>query len=631
MIASVRNARVLLLALSMGCSRGPQYAIKFTEVTKQAGLSYQGISYGAACGDVDNDGDCDIYVPRHFLKNTAGLLIYDSGSFIDVANYYFEEPTVDRSGDRHGAAFVDIDGDGDQDLAVATGAHLGTGEEPNKIFLNEDHRLRDAAESVGLAAPMLRGRQFLFVDLNGDQALDAVLAARRRPTPAMGHTTYVQEVDQMGAKFRPAPEFSNFTNIDGEFVQLGWLPELGNVLFVHGWPAHLYKVRDDGLEDVTNQVGLKDLNSVADATWADFDGDADLDLFCAVEFQQSDEAINENGVAEAELVSHAQEREIQITPRRGDEPLDLRAWGIQPAQILIAEGNLAAPSSTLVLNPEDSAGVGPPTEDRSLRVGFDASLKGWRIILSSQAWSRVALRTSFSHGVKSVKPVGFENSHNRLQSRLFFWENGRFVEQTQKSGIPRTAAASAAAADFDCDGDLDIHLVCSTRVRNLPDLLLENDGAGHFTVHKDGAGASGSRYGVGDTVSVLDYDRDGGPDLFVTNGQGDMPFCEDGPEQLFHNTGRRGHWLELDLAGQPPNRDAIGARVTVRAGGRKIFRFQDGGMHARAQNDRMLHFGLGAADAYDQISIVWPGGAEQTLGPGPADRVMKIEELPAEQ
>jgi hypothetical protein len=446
--------------------------------------------------------------------------------------------------------------------------------------------------------------------------------------------------------YRRAPQAWDFIADDGEFAQLTWLPGVGPTLFVHGWPCHLYSIRKDGLEDITTRVGLQNLGAVTDAAWADFDGDGDLDLYCGTGSQRSDVTMNERGVVKCVLITAGQDREVRITPKHSGDQMTLRVWGAAPDELHIGSntsgvvsGNnlgtwttneVAVTSATLELNSVETIGLPIPTGKRSVCVGFDPEENCWRIVSSSQSWARTAFTASFANGVSRVVPVGFSPADVFEQDRVFFWENHRFVEKSRPARAPRTAAASVAAADFDCDGDVDVYVVCSTCVRNLPDLFLENDGAGYFAVDHSGAGAAGSSYGCGDAVSILDYDNDGGLDLFLTNGQYDPPFCDDGPEQLYRNVGHRGHWLEVDLVGKGPNRDAIGARVTVIAGGRKVFRLQDGGVHCRAQNHSRLHFGLGAAAIVEKIHVVWPNGEEQTIGEVEADRIVRIEELPAE-
>jgi hypothetical protein len=188
-----------------------------------------------------------------------------------------------------------------------------------------------------------------------------------------------------------------------------------------------------------------------------------------------------------------------------------------------------------------------------------------------------------------------------------------------------TACHYVVAADFDNDMDEDLYMVCTGPVRNLPNRLLENDGRGRFTVVEGAGGAAGSMAGRGDTVVVADYDRDGFLDLFITNwADPTSPFVADGPHQLYRNRGNENHWIEIDLQGRDPNRDAIGAVVELKAGGRWQFRVQGGGMHRMSQNHARLHFGTGPHTSIELLRVHWPHGGTTVLRQVPADQILTI-------
>jgi hypothetical protein len=110
-----------------------------------------------------------------------------------------------------------------------------------------------------------------------------------------------------------------------------------------------------------------------------------------------------------------------------------------------------------------------------------------------------------------------------------------------------------------------------------------------------------------------DYDNDGDVDMLVVN-------LDDRPTLLRNDTTGGGHWITIALAGTKSNRDAIGARVRVTAGGRtQISEVRSGGSYL-SQNDRRAHFGLGPATRVDRIEIRWPGGAVETATGLAADR-----------
>ncbi len=80
------------------------------------------------------------------------------------------------------------------------------------------------------------------------------------------------------------------------------------------------------------------------------------------------------------------------------------------------------------------------------------------------------------------------------------------------------------------------------------------------------------------------------------------------PLAYFHNRCEGGRFLTLRLEGRASNRDSIGAKVAVVAGGCRRVGFRVGGGSYQSASDPRLHFGLGLADRIELIEIVWPSG-----------------------
>jgi len=144
-----------------------------------------------------------------------------------------------------------------------------------------------------------------------------------------------------------------------------------------------------------------------------------------------------------------------------------------------------------------------------------------------------------------------------------------------------------------------------------------NDGAGRFV---DAAQDVGVRDTFdGRAVALADLFNTGTLDAIVANQRG--------PLLIYRNTVDRGrHWIEIELEGTASNRSAIGARVDVYWNGRHQVQEVSGGSGFSAQNDRRLHYGLGAAAAIERIEIRWPSGRKQTIERPAVDTRLRVKE-----
>jgi hypothetical protein len=146
--------------------------------------------------------------------------------------------------------------------------------------------------------------------------------------------------------------------------------------------------------------------------------------------------------------------------------------------------------------------------------------------------------------------------------------------------------------------------------------LFRNLGAQSFKEMAAAAGVDNDRDGRG--IGIADFDDDGRLDLYETNANQ--------PSLLYRNVSAPvGHWLELKLIGTKSNRDAIGARATVRLGGETLIREVNGGNGYAGQSTARLHFGLGAATKIGAVEIRWPSGRIDKVTV-PIDRITTVKE-----
>jgi hypothetical protein len=170
--------------------------------------------------------------------------------------------------------------------------------------------------------------------------------------------------------------------------------------------------------------------------------------------------------------------------------------------------------------------------------------------------------------------------------------------------------------DYDLDGRLDL-LTCNGHIE--PDIqhiqkeqqyaqpaqLFWNTGDErpvYEPVPADRAGSDLFKPIVGRGSAYLDYDGDGDLDVvLVGNG---------GPALLLRNENKLGHkWVRLHLEGDGTkvNRSAIGAEVTVEAGGRVMRRTVAGARGYLSQSEFPVTVGLGATAKVDKVTVRWPG------------------------
>jgi len=98
-----------------------------------------------------------------------------------------------------------------------------------------------------------------------------------------------------------------------------------------------------------------------------------------------------------------------------------------------------------------------------------------------------------------------------------------------------------------------------------------------------------------------------------------------GPKQLFHNLGNSNSWIEFDLVGTTSDRDGIGSKVYVTAGGVTQYREQNGGYHRWSQNFMRVHVGLGTNTTAD-TTVIRPDAASQTYAGLAADHIYQLKQ-----
>ncbi|MCK5367934.1 MAG: CRTAC1 family protein [Cyclobacteriaceae bacterium] len=203
--------------------------------------------------------------------------------------------------------------------------------------------------------------------------------------------------------------------------------------------------------------------------------------------------------------------------------------------------------------------------------------------------------------------------------------NGVFREMSYPSGIAVATAQhvgwSSSFIDYDNDGDMDIFKV-NGELKHLygqEDQLFENVGEGKFKDVSVDRGTYFKEELVGRGACFGDYDNDGDIDAYIVN-------LDDHGVLLRNDHGNDKNWLMLHLIGTTSNRDAVGARIKITAGGREQFAQKKSTSGYLSQNDPRIHFGLADAEIVEKVEIIWPSGKVQVLENVKAGQILTITE-----
>lgn len=223
-----------------------------------------------------------------------------------------------------------------------------------------------------------------------------------------------------------------------------------------------------------------------------------------------------------------------------------------------------------------------------------------------------------------------------LEPNSLFRNNGNatFSEVTFGAGVGNPTlmylAFGTGFLDYNNDGWLDLfaangHVIDNIELFNQGVLyeetnqLFRNDGAGRF---KDVSAQSGDAFNVRRVhraAAFGDVDNDGDTDILVTSVNGP-------PELLVNQNGNDRNSLTVSLTGTRGNRNAIGARVALKAEGLSLTREVKSGYSYMAASDFRLHFGLGGAALVKELEVTWPDGGTQKINDIEANQIVTITE-----
>jgi hypothetical protein len=211
--------------------------------------------------------------------------------------------------------------------------------------------------------------------------------------------------------------------------------------------------------------------------------------------------------------------------------------------------------------------------------------------------------------------------------------DGTFAEMGPAAGLETFWPWSIAAGDFDGDGFVDYYVASGMGYPfpYWPDYLLMNTGDVTFVNQARELGVEprkgGPVYGEilekpatrsSRAAAVADFDSDGRLDMIVNNYNHEPSYL---PSEF-----PRPRWRAVKLVGRSVNRDAVGAKVVLKAGRSLYTRVVEGAGGYLAQSSSVLHFGLGSLDQVEELAVYWPGKKVQRIAKPALDRMLVLRE-----
>ncbi len=506
---------------------------------------------------------------------------------------------------------------GGYDPAVATRHRLTVraGRAPTEV------RFDDVAAEIGLGKTS-GGRGTAVFDLDGDGYLDVAICGahaglslfRNRGDGTFSDVSVGSGLESCVYGFAIAVgDYDNDGRPDLFITSLGF----------YDGESGLYRNNGDGtFTNVTREAGLGCWGPAFTATWVDYDGDGFLDLYLAnnlgglFDRKTPNRLFHNNG--DGTFTEVAREAGLHtpwptIGAAWGDFDNnglpDLFVSGLGRAQLFRNNGDGTFRDSSR------EAGVDAPAVG-SVALAADVDDDGWLDIVQFTYSRPDEAIYTLEHG---EGPPGGSPPRVFLNQR-----DGTFRSAARELGLTGCwGTMSAAIGDFDNDGRLDLLLGNGDPQleRIEAAALLARDRQGRFRDVTFSAGLPLA--GKGHGANMADLAGDGRLHLLMANGglyPGDLAATS-----VYRPRRLPGRYLNVRLEGTLSNRDAIGARLELRAGDRSQHRLVSGGTGFGCLPYEQ-HFGLGRAASVEWLEIRWPSGRRQRLERPPIDTTLRVVE-----
>ena len=442
------------------------------------------------------------------------------------------------------------------------------------------------AASAGDSLAFPAGGGLALSDLDGDGDVD-VIVTRSEPGPNR-FRTFVLANDGKG-RFTDVTAASGIPATGHTAVAVGDYDNDGMPdLYLAGAGALLRNQGQARFQDVTKSSGIGDGASPgSSATFVDYDHDGDLDLYVCHNAAAANRMFRNNGNGTFTDVTDALGVGGNKRPSIGMVPTDID----NDRDIDLVVTHLDSPPQVFSNERSDRF------TDVSQRIG--ATGAGAAAVLRVADFDRNGAMDFFASALKGSGTLLLNKGDGLLQPDA---RSPELLRADSRFG--------SGVVDYDNDGDLDLYTFGQNG-----GALWENTGDGRFVFAGRLPVDKGAR-----SAAAADFDGDGRVDILYIDSSGN-------PRLLHNELKAARHWIGVQLEGLRSNKQGFGAKVEVRAGALyQKFEIQ-GHSGFLSQESPVVWIGLDTATKADTITVRWPSGILQSEINAAADRIVRVKEL----